>query len=143
MPLPRFALLRTHIHMVTRVQRPAVQPKLLFFKGQPLRTLTTTLPCRSQPLDSKENMEAAMNEVEDLFGVAKDEMEYAEESHGSVYYQEDYDGAKQAVQDCLDAYDGFLKDLPSDELRNEVQAKVGMKIKELKMAFDALPLDDH
>lgn len=70
-------------------------------------------------------------------------MEYAEESHGSVYYQEDHATAKKAVDDCLDAFDAFVKDLPTDAMRQEVQGKVGMKLKELKMAFDALPVDDH
>ncbi|ORX49103.1 hypothetical protein DM01DRAFT_1338288 [Hesseltinella vesiculosa] len=88
-------------------------------------------------------MEMAMNTIEDLFAIAKDEMEYAEESHGSTYYQDDHATAHKAVKDCLAAYDTFLTDLPTDELRNEVETKVGMKIKELKMAFDAMPLDDH
>ncbi|CAO3600624.1 unnamed protein product [Absidia cylindrospora] len=70
-------------------------------------------------------------------------MEYAEESHGSVYYEEDHVTAKKAVDECLDAYNNFLKDLPSDDMRQEVQGKVGMKLKELKMAFEALPVDDH
>lgn len=88
-------------------------------------------------------MEKSMNKIEELFAAAKDELEYAEESQGSIYYHEDRTTAEKAVQDVLDAYDTFLQDLPSDEMRNEVKTKVGMKIKELKMTFDALPEEGH
>lgn len=105
-------------------------------------------------------MEKSMNQIEELFGAAKDEvkrkfsrsfintnalkqLEYAEESQGSIYYHEDRTTAEKAVQDVLNAYDVFLKELPSDEMRNEVKTKVGMKIKELKMTFDALPEEGH
>lgn len=120
--------------------------------------------CRGLPrystVSSAKNMEEAMNNIEELFSAAKDEvrvinaplflnetnffhvphqMEYAQESVGSVYYHEDRVTAENAVKECLKAFDNFLKDLPSDEMRNEVQAKVGMKLKELKMEFEALP----
>lgn len=102
-------------------------------------------------------MEKSMNQIEDLFSAAKDEvnkqdtsfkpwhlklykkLEYAEESKGSIYYHEDHATAESAVSECVEAYNTFLKDLPSDDMRNEVQSKVGMKIKELKMAFESLP----
>ncbi|KAI9275471.1 hypothetical protein BDA99DRAFT_419237, partial [Phascolomyces articulosus] len=87
----------------------------------------------------KQNMEEAMNNIEELFSIAKDEMEYALESVGSVYYHEDRATAEKAVHDCLGAFDKFLMDLPTDEMRNEVQGKVGMKIKELKMEYESLP----
>lgn len=66
-------------------------------------------------------------------------MEYAQESAGSVYYHQDRETAEKAVRECLDAFDEFLNRLPTDEMRNEVQTKVGMKMKELKMEFEALP----
>ncbi|KAI8096204.1 uncharacterized protein BX664DRAFT_323381 [Halteromyces radiatus] len=107
------------------------------------RCISTTRVRPSHDLQSKADMEKAMNDIEDLYAAAKDEMEYAEESQGSVYYQEDHGTAKKAVQQCLDAYDTFLKELPTNDMRQEVQGKVGFKLKELKMALDALPQDDH
>ncbi|KAF7722847.1 hypothetical protein EC973_002649 [Apophysomyces ossiformis] len=80
-----------------------------------------------------------MNHIEELFTAAKDEMEYADESQGSVYYRDDYQTAKKAVKECLEAYEAFLQELPTDEMRNEVRTKTGMKVRELKMAFEALP----
>ncbi|SAM03232.1 hypothetical protein [Absidia glauca] len=130
-------------HSIRPRQQPQLvtQPKVWTQLGR--RGVATTMPLRSSDLETRADMEKAMNEIEDLFGAAKDEMEYAEESHGSVYYQEDHATAKKAVDECLDAFDTFVKDLPTDAMRQEVQGKVGMKLKELKMAFDALPVDDH
>lgn len=70
-------------------------------------------------------------------------MEYADESQGSVYYHEDRTTAEKAVSDVLVEYNRFLEELPSDEMRNEVKTKVGMKMRELKMTFDALPEEGH
>lgn len=67
------------------------------------------------------------------------QMEYAQESVGSVYYHEDRVTAEKAVHECLHAFDSFLEKLPSDEMRDEVRSKVGMKMKELKMEYEALP----
>ncbi|KAI8368272.1 uncharacterized protein BYT42DRAFT_586008 [Radiomyces spectabilis] len=125
--------------MLLRIDIPL---KAAFAKGMavPLRSFSSSVPAADQ---GKERMEAAMNKIEELFAAAKDEMEYAEESQGSVYYHEDRVTAEKAVKDCIDAFDTFLKDLPTDEMRAEVQGKVGMKIKELKMAFEALPEEGH
>ncbi|KAG1449331.1 hypothetical protein G6F46_010925 [Rhizopus delemar] len=84
-----------------------------------------------------------MNHIEELFSVAKDELEYAEESQGTTYYHEDRTGAEKAVSEVLNAYNAFIDKLPSDEMREEVKTKVGMKMKELKMSFDALPEESH
>jgi hypothetical protein len=70
-------------------------------------------------------------------------LEYAEESQGTTYYHEDRTGAEKAVSEVLNAYNAFIDKLPSDEMREEVKTKVGMKMKELKMSFDALPEEGH
>lgn len=70
-------------------------------------------------------------------------MEYADESQGSVYYHEDRTTAEKAVADVLEAYDVLLKELPSDDMRNVVKSKVDMKLRELKMTFEALPEEGH
>ncbi|KAG2197589.1 hypothetical protein INT46_000863 [Mucor plumbeus] len=94
-------------------------------------------------VDSKVNMEESMNKIEELFSAAKDELEYAEESQGTTYYHEDLSTAEKAVNQVLTAYNDFLDALPSDDMRNEVKTKVGMKMKELKMTFDSLPEEGH
>ncbi|CEP17232.1 hypothetical protein [Parasitella parasitica] len=94
-------------------------------------------------IDSKSSMEDSMNRIEELFSAAKDELEFAEESQGTTYYHEDLTTAGKAVNQVLAAYEEFLDTLPSDDMRNEVKTKVGMKMKELKMAFDSLPEEGH
>ncbi|CAO3699701.1 unnamed protein product [Rhizopus stolonifer] len=98
---------------------------------------------RNSDVSTKTDLENSMNQIEELFSTAKDELECAEESQGTTYYHEDKSGAEKAVSEVLNAYDTFLLDLPSDEMRNEVQTKVGMKMKELKMTFDSLPEEGH
>lgn len=70
-------------------------------------------------------------------------MEYADESQGSVYYHEDRTTAEKAVNDVFKAYDEFLTELPSDEMRDVVKSKVSMKMRELKMLYEALPEEGH
>ncbi|KAK4519162.1 uncharacterized protein ATC70_009394 [Mucor velutinosus] len=94
-------------------------------------------------VESKVNMEESMNKIEELFSAAKNELEYADESQGTTYYHEDLATAEKAVNEVLTAYNDFLEALPSDDMRNEVKTKVGMKMKELKMTFDALPEEGH
>ncbi|KAG0168321.1 hypothetical protein DFQ28_004992 [Apophysomyces sp. BC1034] len=105
------------------------------------RWFSVALPLRASGDGSQ--VERSMNRIEELFSAAKDEMEYAEESQGSVYYHEDYKTAEKAVKECLEAYDTFLKELPTDEMRNEMKTKVDMKLRELSMAFKALPEEGH
>ncbi|KAI8354652.1 hypothetical protein BD560DRAFT_426714 [Blakeslea trispora] len=93
--------------------------------------------------DTRADMEANMNKIEELYSAAKDELEYADESQGTTYYEEDRSTAKKAVDDVLVAYGEFLQDLPSEEMKQEVNIKVGMKIKELKATFEALPEVGH
>lgn len=68
-------------------------------------------------------------------------MEYAEEARGSVYYNDDKETARQAVQETLDAYDVLLKDL-NDAQKLDVQRKIGLKIMELKSQLDALNAEE-
>ncbi|KAI8148782.1 hypothetical protein BJV82DRAFT_589621 [Fennellomyces sp. T-0311] len=138
--------------------------------AQPLRLPLTTRPAirpsitpelvrsfKGSSMQRNKNMEEAMNNIEELFSAAKDEvcisqgksfsdsyaikMEFAEEAVGSVYYHEDRATAEKAVTECLEAFDKFLADLPTDEMRNEVRGKVGMKMRELKMEYEALPAE--
>ncbi|KAG0196737.1 hypothetical protein BGX28_009802 [Mortierella sp. GBA30] len=86
-------------------------------------------------------VEKGVQNITDLFMVARDELEYAEEARGSVYYNEDKETARQAVQECLDSYDVLLKDL-DDAQKLDVQRKIGLKIMELKSQLDALNAEE-
>ncbi|KAG0048247.1 hypothetical protein BGZ83_006776 [Gryganskiella cystojenkinii] len=79
--------------------------------------------------------------ITDQFIEARDELEYAEEARGSVYYNDDKETARQAVQQCLDTYDNLLKELDNDQ-KLDVQRKIGLKIMELKSQLDALNAEE-
>ncbi|KAI8984358.1 hypothetical protein BDF20DRAFT_859529 [Mycotypha africana] len=84
-------------------------------------------------------MEESMNQIEQLYSEAKDEIEYAEDSQGTTYYHEDLATAGKAVDEVFDAYDKFIQSLPTEDMKKEVKQKVDLKMEELKMAFAALP----
>ncbi|KAF9583874.1 hypothetical protein BGW38_008258 [Lunasporangiospora selenospora] len=86
-------------------------------------------------------IEKGVQDVTDLFMTARDELEYAEEARGTVYYNDDKEAAKQAVLDCLNRYDDLLGDL-TDEQKLDVQRKIGLKIMELKSQLDALNAEE-
>ena len=58
-----------------------------------------------------------------------------------MYYNDDKETARQAVQECLDFYDNLLKDLDNDQ-KLDVQRKIGLKIMELKSQLDALNAEE-
>ncbi|RCH84393.1 hypothetical protein CU097_005533 [Rhizopus azygosporus] len=107
------------------------------------RAISSTIHCRQNDVSTKTELEESMNHIEELFSVAKDELEYAEESQGTTYYHEERVAAEKAVKEVMSAYDTFLSELPSEEMRKEVETRVGMKMKELQMTFNALPDEEH
>ncbi|KAF9426187.1 hypothetical protein BGZ94_006840 [Podila epigama] len=104
-------------------QRAFVSPSLTF------RTSSAT------------DIDKGVQEITDLFMVARDELEYAEEARGSVYYNDDKETARQAVQECLDTYDALLKNC-NEEQKLDIQRKIGLKILELKSQLDALNAEE-
>ncbi|ORX92136.1 hypothetical protein K493DRAFT_303549 [Basidiobolus meristosporus CBS 931.73] len=107
---------------------------------------------------SQVNVQSEIDKITDLFFEARDELEYATESKGSVYYNDEKAAAQevspaqtpklltstsnlrlylQAVTECLKAYDALLERL-NEAQKNDVQRKIGLKIFELRSQLDAL-----
>lgn len=57
---------------------------------------------------SDEEYRLAIEEVNELFAEARDEIEMAMESKETVYFNEEADAAKAAVKGVLDKYQGLL-----------------------------------
>ncbi|KAG0265745.1 hypothetical protein BGZ95_003228 [Linnemannia exigua] len=106
---------------------------------QHIRTFIT--PSRILFASNAADVDKGVQNITDLFMVARDELEYAEEARGSVYYNDDKETARQAVQETLDAYDVLLTDL-DDAQKLDVQRKIGLKIMELKSQLDALNAEE-
>ncbi|KAF9373968.1 hypothetical protein CPB97_000211 [Podila verticillata] len=92
-------------------------------------------------MPSAADIDKSVQNITDLFMIARDELEYAEEARGSVYYNDDKETARSAVQECLDTYDVLLKDCSQDQ-KLDIQRKIGLKIMELKSQLDALNAEE-
>ncbi|KAG0337506.1 hypothetical protein BG000_005331 [Podila horticola] len=109
--------------------------------NQQMQKRTFVSPSFVTMMPSAADIDKSVQEITDLFMVARDELEYAEEARGSVYYNDDKETARAAVQECLDTYDVLLKDC-SQEQKLDIQRKIGLKIMELKSQLDALNAEE-
>ncbi|KAI8597664.1 hypothetical protein EDD21DRAFT_384857 [Dissophora ornata] len=102
---------------------------------------TFVSPSRVMLAASGADIEKGVQNITDLFMTARDELEYAEEARGTVYYNDDKETAREAVQECLTAYNELLTDL-NEAQKLDVQRKIGLKIMELKSQLDALNAEE-
>lgn len=65
------------------------------------------------------------------FAEAREEIESALESKETVYFDEEAECARAAVQEVLSLYEGLLAKLPEDE-KGAIQRSMGLKIEQLK-----------
>ena len=72
-------------------------------------------------------VKAAIEEINDLFVEARDEIEYAEEEAGTTYFNDTFNDAKNIVNDVLSKFDDLLKSVDEDE-RGRLQRSMGMKV---------------
>ncbi|KAF9951084.1 hypothetical protein BGZ70_001125 [Mortierella alpina] len=127
--------------LITRQPRCIPSAVIAFRSQQALQERTLFTPTRVLFAANTADIEKGVQNITDLFMVARDELEYADEARGSVYYNDDKETARQAVQECLTAYDELLKDL-NDAQKLDVQRKIGLKIMELKSQLDALNAEE-
>ena len=136
------------------------------------RTLGTVLVPRarapllllgSRPLSlSADELRREMDNLNDLFVEARDEIEYAEEAKETTYFNEEAEAAQEAVDGAfylhglrliplfhsripgaaaMDAYNQLLDKL-DDEAKQQLQRSNGLKMEQLKGEL-AMMLDDH
>ncbi|RUP44729.1 hypothetical protein BC936DRAFT_149072 [Jimgerdemannia flammicorona] len=86
-------------------------------------------------------VQSELSKIQALYALALDEMDYAIESQGSIYYRGDRIAAEAAVFDCLSAYNELLANLDCEAIQQGVYNEAGEKLKELKARFDELPLE--
>ncbi|KAJ2746703.1 hypothetical protein GGI20_001124 [Coemansia sp. BCRC 34301] len=96
-----------------------------------------TPPTPAAAVDLNKEIEA----ITDLATTAKDEMDFAEESRNSVYYNDDKMAAHDAVEEMTAAYNGLLERLSAAD-KNVIEARIGMRIKEIQSAYEIMTLND-
>ncbi|KAI7906428.1 uncharacterized protein BX663DRAFT_548611 [Cokeromyces recurvatus] len=79
-----------------------------------------------------------VNEFQHLYRLAVDEMAYAIESQGSIYYSGDLISATDAVNNCLDRFQRLMQILNSDK-SHKLQQEWTDILFELRSKLDSLP----
>ncbi|KAF9575539.1 hypothetical protein EC968_002800 [Mortierella alpina] len=140
-PLQQAARQSIVLPLITRQPRSILSAVVASRSQQAPQERTLFTPTRALYAANTEDIEKGVQNITDLFMIARDELEYADEARGSVYYNDDKETARQAVQECLTSYDQLLQDL-NDAQKLDVQRKIGLKIMELKSQLDALNAEE-
>ncbi|KAI8319559.1 hypothetical protein GQ54DRAFT_32992 [Martensiomyces pterosporus] len=102
---------------------------------------TPSLLARRGYTSQKANLDKEIETITDLATTAKDEMDFAEESRNSVYYNDDKMAAHEAVEEMAAAYNELLERLGAED-KESVKTRIGMKIKEIQSAYEIMTLND-
>mmetsp|Transcript_35585 Transcript_35585/g.105171 ORF Transcript_35585/g.105171 Transcript_35585/m.105171 type:complete len:179 (-) Transcript_35585:233-769(-) len=86
---------------------------------------------------SPADIDRAVEEVNNLFVEARDEIEFATEDSETTYFDESVQDAKKVVDDCLDRWQSLLSKLPEAEAA-KLQRSMGLKMEQLKAEFEIL-----
>ncbi|XP_005096601.1 uncharacterized protein LOC101854564 [Aplysia californica] len=94
---------------------------------------------------SPNDLKKAMQSLTDQFMEARELLDDARESMGTVYFSDDMSDAQAAVSDTLVEYKQLLSQLSADQ-RQEVLKTIGLRMEELKAQEQAIKEalhDDH
>ncbi|CAM9631499.1 unnamed protein product [Ectocarpus sp. 12 AP-2014] len=92
---------------------------------------------------SEEQLRRKMDEFNDLFVTAREEMEYAEESKETTYFDEEAAAAKEAVEEAVALFEEVLGSV-DEKKRTEIMRSSGLRVEQLKAELDQLLIsDDH
>ena len=97
----------------------------------------------SEPL-TEDALKKRMDEINDAFTEARDEIESAMEAVGTTYFNEDAEIAKECVEQTLALYYALCDEL-DDETKGKTQRAMGMKMEQLKAEREQIDHahDDH
>ncbi|KAI8647832.1 hypothetical protein BD408DRAFT_407870 [Parasitella parasitica] len=102
-------------------------------------------PFRRRPSNASSEMsmintQKETEKVYELYNLAMDELNYAEDSRGSPYYSGDRIAAKEAIENCEQSYSLLLA--RKDHKDEHLKATIGFKISTLRLKYESLPLQD-
>mmetsp|Transcript_22686 Transcript_22686/g.27411 ORF Transcript_22686/g.27411 Transcript_22686/m.27411 type:complete len:171 (-) Transcript_22686:146-658(-) len=75
--------------------------------------------------------------INEKFAEARDEIELATEDAETVYFNESCEDARAITKECLDMWDGLLKEV-DDDTRASLRRSMGLKIEQLKAELEQL-----
>ncbi|KAF1799304.1 hypothetical protein V8B55DRAFT_1391816 [Mucor lusitanicus] len=84
-----------------------------------------------------------LEKLQALYTLAIDELNYAEDSQGSSYYSGDRVAAREAINNCANAYIELLRHTADALTREGLQSSMTPKLIKLQKRIDALPEVDE
>ena len=88
-----------------------------------------------------QDLRKRMDALADLFVEAREEIELADESKGSTYFNEEAEAAQEAVDAALAEYANILGELEEPQ-KGEFQRSNGLKMEQLRAEMELLLEDD-
>ncbi|KAG0164694.1 hypothetical protein DFQ28_009921 [Apophysomyces sp. BC1034] len=88
---------------------------------------------------SEIDIQKETEKVYDLYALAVDEINYAEDSRGSPYYSGDRITAREAIDGCATAFMQLLQHTSNHNLRSELQSTLAPRLIQLQQKYDQLP----
>ncbi|GAA5797798.1 hypothetical protein EDC94DRAFT_620987 [Helicostylum pulchrum] len=101
----------------------------------PFRRRPSNASCATSTSTINDDMDKEIEKLYELYNFAMDEINYAEDSRGSPYYQGDRISAKEAIDQCDQTYKKLTQ-------KFEIDSTIAYKISTLSIKFDSLPLQD-
>jgi hypothetical protein len=105
---------------------PVRYPRICVIKPPSSPSPPLSLPLLPPPLLLQ------VDAVNQLFGEARDEIEFAKEEAETVYFNESVQEARKAVEACMSRWEALLAALPEEE-RNRVVRTMGLKMAQLQV----------
>ncbi|KAI8095669.1 hypothetical protein BDF21DRAFT_393981 [Thamnidium elegans] len=96
-------------------------------------------PTNTPPIQSSYNYCKEIEKLQSLYLLAVDEINYAEDSQGSSYYSGDLVTAREALDDCANAFMQLLGHTNDPLTREGLQSSMAQKLLKLQKRMDALP----
>ncbi|KAI9315890.1 hypothetical protein BX666DRAFT_1860112 [Dichotomocladium elegans] len=87
---------------------------------------------------SASEIQKMLDNAEDLYAFALDELNFASDSWGSLYYEGDQISAREAIDNCTNAFMQVLHQT-QDHQRSQLHASITPKLARLEEQYNALP----
>ncbi|KAG2187508.1 hypothetical protein INT44_005197 [Umbelopsis vinacea] len=85
-------------------------------------------------------IEKVVDQFHNLYTHAVDELAYAQESLGSIYYTNDRDAALEATRNCIDALASWREQGKGNKERERLYDAMKPRIRDLQRQCEALPI---
>ncbi|KAH7406306.1 hypothetical protein DE146DRAFT_651296 [Phaeosphaeria sp. MPI-PUGE-AT-0046c] len=128
----------------TRFNTPYTLSSVRTFTASPSKPLASESPAPAAPAapphapEVQARIDAAMEEITDLYGTAKDEFEIASEESekNSTYAPDDRAAAREELDKLVAYYEAILEE--GEEVAEEVRRRAGGRVRELVKAVEAM-----